>query len=121
MLATIEEEGTHNGRARFAYLMYRYQGLRGDADATLFWIEQHRQRFLAEEKGDKAGERVNRLLYAEALTWAGLYEEAVDALQRLCATRGPFTCLYIDNEPEYDPLRALPSYQAMRQQYLAAP
>ncbi len=116
-LAALEREGVHDRGAAYAGAMSWYHSMRGDGEATRRWVEEHRQRFRKENKGDRAAEADTHLIYAFNLAGAGLHDEAIAELRVNFEEPGGFGYRYVDANPTFDALRDHPGYIELRERF----
>ena len=121
LLADLDAENSLTGTYRYARVRLGYHALRGDTEATLHWMEEHRARVRQQLKGDKVEEVENQLLYADALVRIGHLEAAVDQLASLFGSDANyFSFVLIESDPVFDPIRSLPAYRELKEKYLRA-
>jgi hypothetical protein len=70
--------------------------------ATREWIDEHRRRFRAPDKGDISQDRNNRFHYAFALPCVGAYDEAVEELRVMLEEPGGPRFPYVDGADPFD-------------------
>ncbi len=116
-LAAMERVGVHDRGAVYALAMSWYHSMRGDAAATRHWVEEHRQRFRKEDKGDRADEAFNHFIYAFFLAVAGLHDEAIAELRVMFEEPGGLGFRYVDAFPVFDALRDHPGYIELRERF----
>ncbi len=116
-LAALEREGVHDRGEEYARAMSWYHSMRGDGEATRRWVEEHRQRFRKEYKGDRWNEANNHLIYAFFLTGAGLHDEAIAELRVMFEEPGGSGFRYVDAFPDFDVLRGHPGYIELRERF----
>ncbi|HSG97158.1 MAG TPA: hypothetical protein VLA11_04140 [Woeseiaceae bacterium] len=116
-LAAVEVEGDHSGSAGYASAMSWYHSMRGDAEATQYWIAEHKRRFREESKGDRMREAYNHFDYAFNLTHAGLYDAAIGELRVMFEEPGGRGFRYVDSRPVFDVLKDHPDYAELREQF----
>ncbi len=116
-LAALEREGVHDRGEEYARAMSWYHSMRGDGEATRRWVEEHRQRFRKENKGDRALEANNHLIYAFNLAGAGLHDEAIAELRVMFEEPGGLGFRYVDANPAFDALRDHPGYIELRERF----
>jgi len=113
-LAELEQGNEGQGEA-YAGARAWYNAMRGDADETRDWVEEHRRRFRQEQKGDKAEETYNHLGYARNLASVGLREEAIAELRVMLEEPGGHRFPFVDADPVFDSLKDHPDYIELRQ------
>ncbi len=91
--------------------------MRGDGEATRRWVEEHRQRFRKEYKGDRAAEAHNHFFYAFNLAVAGLHDEAIAELRVMFEEPGGFGFRFVDAFPDFDAMRDHPGYIELRERF----
>ena len=101
----------------FAALNYTYHSMKGDAEETRGWIEEHKRRHRSEHKGDIAEEARNHFSYARSFAEAGLRDEAVEELRIMLEEPGGHRFPYVDGNPSFDVLRDHPGYVALRERF----
>jgi TolB-like protein len=94
-----------------------YHSMRGDADAVIYWIGEHKRRFRNEFKGDRAQESRYHLYYAWSLADAGLHDEAVAELRTMLEAPGGHRFPYADGLPAFDVLEDHPGYVELRERF----
>ena len=101
----------------FAFMNMFYQSLIGDQAEARRWIEEHKQRYRRDAKGDVAGEADNRFLYALNFARAGLQDEAIEELGQMLERPGGHRFPYVDNIRAFEVLQDHPVYIALREQF----
>ena len=91
--------------------------MRGDGEATRRWVEEHRQRFRKEDKGDRSAEADIHRNYALNLSHAGLHDEAIAELRLMFEEPGGSGFRYVDAYPAFDALKDHPGYIELRERF----
>lgn len=116
----IEDYGADDDLAQgpaFAFMNIFYQSLIGDQAETRRWVEEHKQRYRRDTKGDVAGEAHNRFWYAVNFARVGLQEEAIGELRQMLEQPGGHRFPYVDNLPAFEVLQNHPAYIALREKF----
>jgi len=116
-LAALEREGVHDRDAAYAAAMIWYHSMRGNGEANHRWVEEHRQRFRKENKGDRWAEANNHRGYAFNLAGAGLHDEAIAELRVMFGEPGGSGFRYVDAFPYFDAMRDHPGYIELRERF----
>jgi TolB-like protein len=104
-------------RAVFALMTAHYYSLMGNTDETRRWIEEHKQRYRRDFKGDVAEEANNRFDYAWIYACAGMQDEAIEELRIMLEQAGGHRFPYVDGPPLSDILGDNPAYIELRERF----
>ena len=104
-------------RAVFALMTAHYYSLMGNTDETRRWIEELKQRYRRDFKGDVAEEANNRFDYAWIYACAGMQDEAIEELRIMLEQAGGHRFPYVDGPPLSDILGDNPAYIELRERF----
>ncbi len=116
VLAALEREDNDVGQV-YARAKAFYHSLRGNAEATRYWVEEDRRRFRIEDKGDLADEATNHLYYADDLARVELHKEAIAELRVMFEQPGGHGFRYVDAWPPFDAMKNHPDYINLRERF----
>jgi TolB-like protein len=116
-ISGLPDSGKIVNSEAYAAAMLLYEAMRGDVEATRYWVTEHGKRSNEETRGDMMAASEDRLFHARALAIAGLHDEALQNLRIMLEGPGGNTFRFVESLPDFDVLRQHPEYELLREQF----